>query len=104
MTHLENKNNEVRIRYQTKKVSGRDWDEIYSQLNGYKAMNFEKLSSGKVKSVNIIFRVPLTQEWIDEYKQENAGRYKCNVCLDIGVINGQFCKCSLGILAKQYVK
>lgn len=92
-----NSKNEVLTRYVVRDIKNKEWDERYSLGSGYHIVQDLKSPSGTSYGKRIIFQVPLTEEWMEEYKKENFGRYICDVCLDVGATpGGHFCYCELG--------
>ena len=103
MKTLENKQGEIRTRYQIRDVKSGQWDSYFAQMNAYKMVLDLKSSAGRSYGKRIIFSVALTQEWLDEQNKKHEG-LKCILCNDTGSNHGKFCTCSLGSIARLHFK
>lgn len=99
-----NDKGEVLMRFATKNVSTREYDELYSNQAGtYKTYRTEKTGRGRILSYDLIFKTPLFKEWEVEYIEENRS-FKCLMCKDTGrmIVDREYCQCELGRLAQRF--
>jgi len=103
MPTVYNKEHEVEMRYVVKDVSMKEYDEFYTHSKFYVIVRQIKNKMGKAVGYKIIFNVPLTEEWLRDYENENQG-FKCRICKDTGLNRAEkkYCKCELGQLAKKF--
>jgi len=99
-----NEKGEVKTRIEIKHVKPIEFDEFYSQNPfAYKMIKVLKNTTGERDvGFTLAFRVVLTQEWLEEYKEQNNETYKCYDCRDTGKIENKYCTCELGRIGKKY--
>ena len=102
MRAITNKNNEILTRYVLKAVSNREWGSLYSQIPAYRLVGSAE-KDGTVYGKKVIFRAPLTGEWLKEQEDSGMGA-RCSHCRDTGVKNdhAEFCHCEIGQTARKY--